>query len=257
MTATPEALRKALAPSRAQIVLAAACRFPWYWLADLWAAHGIPVVLGHALSMKAIHGGQAQNDTSDAHQIAVLWRGGLLPQADVYPAERRATRARLRRRMHLARTRGALLAPVHNTHSHDTLPALGTKIASTANRDGVAERCAAPAVQQSLAVALALITHDDALLRDVALRLVTTAQHHAAHTLSLLHTGPGLGKILSRVLLDDIHAMARCPRGQDWASSCRLVTCARAAAGQRSGTSGTTIGNAQLTWAFAEAAVFC
>jgi hypothetical protein len=40
MTATPEALRKAIAPSRAQIVLAAACLFPWYWLADLCAEHG-------------------------------------------------------------------------------------------------------------------------------------------------------------------------------------------------------------------------
>ena len=41
MTATPEALLKAIAPYRDQIVLAAACMFPWYWLADLCAAHGI------------------------------------------------------------------------------------------------------------------------------------------------------------------------------------------------------------------------
>jgi hypothetical protein len=36
-------------------------------------------VLGHALSMKAIH--KAKNDQIDAHQIAVLLRGGMLPQA--------------------------------------------------------------------------------------------------------------------------------------------------------------------------------
>jgi hypothetical protein len=33
--------------------------------------------------MTAIHGGQAQHDQIDAHQIAVLLRGGLLPQAYV------------------------------------------------------------------------------------------------------------------------------------------------------------------------------
>jgi hypothetical protein len=57
------------------------------------------------------------------------------------------------------------------------------------------------------------------------------------------------------VRLDDIHHIDRCPRVQDVASSCRLVTCARESAGNRSGTSGTTIGHAHLTWACSEAAV--
>src|SRR5882724_7159177 len=161
MTATPEALLKAIAPSHDQIVLAAACLLTWYWLADCCAEHGLPCVLGHALSMQAIHGGKAKNDTIDAHTIAVLLRGGMLPQASVSPADMRATRDLLRRRMPLARTRGALLAHVHNTNRQYHLPAMGKKIASKANRDGVAERCADPAVHKSLAGALALITSDD------------------------------------------------------------------------------------------------
>jgi Transposase IS116/IS110/IS902 family len=56
-------------------------------------------------------------------------------------------------------------------------------------------------------------------------------------------------------LLDDIHDMDRFPRVQDCASSCRLVQCAKASAGTRSGTSGTKIGHASLTWAFSAAAV--
>jgi hypothetical protein len=48
--------------------------------------------LGHALSMQAMPGGQAQNDQSAAHKMAKLFPGGLLPQASVYPAPRRATR---------------------------------------------------------------------------------------------------------------------------------------------------------------------
>src|SRR6266850_5038825 len=67
MPATPEALLTAITPYRDQLVLAAECMFTWYWLADLCADHGIPFVLGHALSMKAIHGGNAKNDTIDAH----------------------------------------------------------------------------------------------------------------------------------------------------------------------------------------------
>jgi transposase len=172
MQATPEALLKAIAPYRDQIVLAAECMFTWDWLADLCAEHGIPFVLGHALSMKAIHGGKAKNDKIDAHKIAVLLRGGMLPQAYVYPAEMRATRDLLRRRMHLARKRGELLAHVQNTNSQYTLPAIGKKIAYKANRDGVAERFADPAVQKSIEVDLALIGYDDELLRDLELAIV-------------------------------------------------------------------------------------
>jgi transposase len=91
--------------------------FTWYWLADLCADHGIPFVLGIALSMKAMHGGKAKNDKIDSQKIAALLHGGMLPQADVDPAARRATRDLLRRRMHLARKRGELLAQVQNTNS--------------------------------------------------------------------------------------------------------------------------------------------
>jgi hypothetical protein len=38
-------------------------------------------------------------------------------------------------------------------------------------------------------------------------------------------------------------------------SSCRLVTCAKEAAGKRSGTAGTKSGKAYRTWAFSAAAV--
>src|SRR5213594_5096235 len=257
MKADSDSFLKAIAPFRDQIVVAVECIFTWYWLADLCAREGIAFVLGHALSMKAIHGGKAKNDKIDAQKIAVLLRGGMLPQAYVSPAEMRATRDLLRRRMHLARKRGELLAHVHHTNSQYNLPAIGKKIAYKTNRDGGAERFADPAVQKSIEVDLALITYYDELLRDVERTIVKTAKQHDANTLYLLQTVPGIGKILSLVLLYEIHDIKRFPRVQDFASYCRLVTCARESAGKRSGTSGAKIGNAHLKWAFSEAAVLC
>jgi transposase len=255
MKTTPEAFLKALAPYRPGIVVAVECMFTWYWLADLCADEGIPFVLGHALYMKAIHGGKAKNDKIDSQKIAALLRGGMLPQAYVYPAQMRATRDLLRRRMHLARKRAELLAHVQNTNSQYNLPAIGKKIAYKANREGVAERFADPAVQKSIEVDLALITYYDELLGDVELTIVKTAKHHDANTLYLLQTVPGIGKILSLVLLYEIHDIHRFPRVQDFVSYCRLVKCAKESAGKRHGTSGTKIGNAHLKWAFSEAAV--
>jgi len=246
MKAAPEAFLKAVAPYRDGLVVAVECIFTWYWLADLCAQEGIPFVLGHALSMKAIHGGKAKNDKIDSQKIAALLRGGMLPQAYVYPAQMRATRDLLRRRTHLMRKRAALLAHVQNTNSQYNLPEIGKKIASKANRDGVAQRCAEPAVHKSIEVDLALITSDDQLLGDMALSLLQAAKHHDANTLYLLQTVPGIGKILSLVLLYEIHDIARFPSVQDFVSYGRLVKCAKESAGKHLGTSGQKIGNAHL-----------
>jgi hypothetical protein len=167
LKASPDALLKIIAPDRDDLVIAVECMVTWYWLADFWAQEGVSFVLGHALSMKAIHGGKAKHDQSDAHKIAVLLRGGMLSQADVYPAEMRATRDRLRRRMYRTRKRAELLPQVQQTNHQDNLPEIGTKIASKANRDDVAERFPEPAVQKRIEGDLALIGYYDNLLRDV------------------------------------------------------------------------------------------
>jgi transposase len=254
MKAAPEPFLKTIAPYRDGLVVAAECIFTWYWLADLCADQGIPFVLGHALYMKAIHGGKAKNDKIDSPKIAALLRGGMLPKAYVYPAEMRATRDLLRRRTHLMRKRADLLAHVQNTNSQYNLPEIGKKLAYKANRDGVAERFADPAVQKNIEVDLALITYYDELLRDLELSIVQTAKKHDAHTLYLLQTVPGIGKVLSLVLLYEIHRIDRFPSVQEFASSCRLVTCSKESGGKHLGTSGKKIGNAHLKWAFSEAA---
>ena len=223
-------------------------------LADLCSREGIPFVLGHALSIKAIHGGKAKNDKIDAQKIAILLRGGMLPQAYVYPAEMRATRDLLRRRIHLMRQRAELLTHIQQTNSQYNLPEIGQKIAYKANREGVAERFADPAVQKTIEVDLSLITYYDELLQDLELSILKTAKHHDAQTLYLLQTVPGIGKILSLVLLYEIHRIDRFPSVQDFASYCRLVKCSKESGGKRLGTSGKKIGNAPLKWAFSEAA---
>lgn len=91
MRSSPETLLRAIEPFRKNLVISVECIFTWYWLADLCEREGIPFVLGHALYMRAIHGGKAKNDKIDAHKIALLLRGGMMPMAYVYPAEMRST----------------------------------------------------------------------------------------------------------------------------------------------------------------------
>src|SRR5438034_1813662 len=253
--ATPEHFLTTIAAYREDLVVAVECIFTWYWLADLCAQEGIAFVLGHALYMKAIHGGKAKNDKIDAHKIAVLLRGGMLPMAFVYPPEMRATRDLLRRRMYLMRKRAELLAHVQNTNSQYNLPEIGKKIAYKANRQGVAERFSYPSVQTSIEVDLKLMDHYDQLLTDLELYIVRTAKEHDGNALYRLRSVPGIGKILALVILYEIHDINRFATVQDFVSYARLVKCAKESAGKRHGTSGKKSGNVHLKWAFSEASV--
>jgi len=48
--------------------------FSWYWVADFCKDNNIKFILGHALYMKAIHGGKAKNDKINSYKIVSLIR---------------------------------------------------------------------------------------------------------------------------------------------------------------------------------------
>jgi transposase len=218
MKATPEACLEVVAAYRADLVVAAECMFTWYWLADVCAAEGITFVLGHALAMKAIHGGKAKNDKLDSFKIATLLRGGLLPQAYVYPAAMRSTRDLLRRRLHLVRKRGQLLAHIQNTRAQYNLPEFERRLAYPANRDGVPDCFADPSVRKSIEVDLALLERYDGLITDLELTFVRTAKEHDADAFHRLRSVPGIGKVLALTILYEIHDITRFDRVQEFAS---------------------------------------
>ena len=100
-------------------------------------------------------------------------------------------------------------------------------------REGIAQRFADPAVQKNIAVDLALIDDNDRLIRDLEPHIMTAAQPHDRQTLERLRSVPGIGPILSLVLLYAIHDIHRFPRVQDCASDGRVVKCAHESAGKR------------------------
>jgi len=251
----PEAFLRIITPFREDIVVAVECMFTWYWIADLCVEHHIPFVLGHALYMKAIHGGKAKNDKIDSHKIATLLRGGMLPQAYVYPARMRATRDLLRRRNHLMRKRAELFAHIQNTRSQYNLPDPLGCIAKPKNREGIVERFDDPSVQKSMAVDLEIIEAYDHILTQLERDIIACAKEHDLRSYALLQTIPGVGRILALVLLYEIESIKRFPQVQDFVSYCRLIKSIKESNGKKYGSSGKKIGNAHLKWAFSEAAV--
>lgn len=251
----PKSLLKLIKPYRENLVIGCECMFSWYWLADLCADEDIEFVLGHALYMRAIHGGKAKNDRIDSYKIAVLLRGGSFPLAYVYPKSLRATRDLLRRRNHLVRKKSELFAHIQNTATQYNLPDPLGRIAKPSERGDLLQKFPDPVVRRMVEVDLLTIEHYEQLLGTLEWELERLTNRQAPIELALLKSINGVGRILGMVMLYEIEDIGRFPRVQDFVSYCRLVKPEKQSNGKSYGHSGKKIGNAHLRWAFGEAVV--
>lgn len=240
-------------PFGTDLVLGCESTFNWYWLADVCREKQIPFVLGHALYLKAIHGGKVKNDKLDCEKLALLLRGGNFTTAYAYPKRLRATRDLLRRRTHLVRRRAQTLTHVQIVNHQLNLPLFEKKLTYASNRTGVAERFDDPSVRASIDLDFDLLGNYDTLIRKLELYLEQSAKVDDAQAFFRLQTIPGIGRILAMTMLYEIHDINRFPTVGQFLSYCRLVRGSHTSAGKTYGSPGKKIGNAHLKWAFSEA----
>src|SRR4051794_13015157 len=239
LPASPDAFLDAVKPYRDGLVVGAECMFAWYWLADLCEDERIPFVLGHALYMKAIHGGKAKTDRIDAGKLAAMLRGGLFPMAYVYPRAKRQARDLLRRRSFFVRQRAQLIAHIQNTNAQFNLPPFAKKLTYAGNRSAdLADRFDDPSTRLSVTADLGLIAGYDGQIATLERQLVRHAKIDDPVTFHLLRTVPGIGPILGLVLLYEIDQIGRFPEAGNFLSYSRLVRCAHVSAGKVKGSGG-------------------
>jgi len=205
--------------------------------------------------MKAIHGGKTKNDKLDSYKIASLLKGGNFQLAYAYPAQWRATRDLLRRRMYISRRCSELVTHIQTTNTQYNLPAFSKKLSRKYNHDGVPERFDDPQVRKSVQCDLAMIQALNQVLKPLEWHIEKTARHHDYHTLSLLRSVPGVGQILALVILYEVHDIRRFPRVQNFSSYARLIRPFKESNGKWAGYSNKKIGNHHLKWAIKEAAI--
>ena len=251
MRAKPDDFLRAIKPFRDEVVIGVECMFTWYWLADLCLDEGLDFILGHALYMKAIHGGKKKDDKIDSEKIARLMRGGTFPLSYVYPREMRATRDLLRRRTFLMRRRSELLTHVQLVNHQYNLDPFEKRLQSVCNRD-VLDRFEQDSTRHNVEADLEMIGHYDKLLRRLELNVLRQAKLQDPQARFLLQTIPGVGNILSLVLLYELHTISRFASVGDFLSYARLVTPKHTSDGKVTGGGGAKIGNAHLKWAFSE-----
>lgn len=249
---------KKIAPYRHSLTVVCECTFNWYWLADECFSANLPFVLAHALYLKHIHGGKNKNDKIDSEKLAHLLRSNLIPQAYVYPSERRPIRALLRQRMSYVWQRSALLTHIS---MNQTAEGLTPAAKSGRNREIWTERVLAqyenPLHRLAVTCEMEMIESYDTQIKKLEDEVTLQARKHEGKAYSLLNTVPGIGRILSMTILFELDTVERFPSVKNFISYSRLVKGSVASAGKIKGMTGAKMGNAYLRWAFGEAAVIC
>lgn len=244
-----------IAPYREDLVVAVECVYCWYWLSDLCQREKIQFVLGHALYMKAIHGGKTKNDKIDSEKIAMLLRGGMLPLAYAYPEEFRGTRDMARRRLFFVQKRAELCSHVRMTHQQYNLTPPTGELRYKQTRDKISLGFKDPSVVRTVQSDLEMIEHYTTVISRLEAQVEAAQFKKGAFGLaiSLLRTVPGIGKTLSATIMYEINDISRFPTVQNFISYCRLVKPKKTSAGKSAGGGGSKIGNHHLKWAFTEA----
>lgn len=249
---------KIVEPYHHDLTVACESTFNWYWLCDACFEAKIEFVLGHALYMKAIHGGKTKNDKIDSEKIAHLLRTNMLPEAYAYPAEKRAIRTLLRQRNHYVWKRASLLANLSVGVMKEGNQPISTKIRGRGKRKEAILKCYENDYHKlSVEADSYMVEHFDKMIAKLESTIIshTKSNYHSDYT--ILQTIPGLGPILGLIILYEIDTIDRFPEVQKFSSYSRLIKCVAESSSKRLGTKGAKIGNAYLKYAITESALLC
>jgi len=244
-----------LEPHRAQLAaVVVESTYNWYWLVDGLMAAGYEVKLANTVAMRRYDGLKHGDDESDAAHLAHLLRMGILATGYVHPPVQRALRDLARKRAVLVGSRTRHVLVVENILSrqwgHRLRSSEIQKLTSEAVDELKLPEDIALAVKSSVAV-IGTLNKQIGLLEA---RLREAGKSWPAYR--LLKSIPGVGEVLSIVILLETGPIGRFADVGNFASYARCVASAHYSNGKKKGEGNTKNGNAYLAWAFVEAAHF-
>jgi transposase len=244
-----------LAPHGAELAaVVVESTFNWYWLVDGLRAAGYEVKLANTVAMRRYDGLKHSGDEDDAAYLAHLLRLGILPTGYIHPPEQRSLRDLARKRVQLVRSRTQHVLSVENIVARERGAGLSSAAVQRLSGAAVeelgfdADVCLA--VKSNVAV-IAALSQQIAL---VEARLLEAAKLRPEF--ALLRSIPGIGEVLSIVIMLETGEIGRFAGAGNFASYARCVDSARYSNGKKKGEGNTRNGNAYLAWAFVEAANF-
>jgi transposase len=250
-----KAILEVLNKYREQIVnVVVESTYNWYWLVDGLQEEAYKILLAHPTAIVCYSGLKNSNDKSDARWLAKLSMLGILPHGHIYPKEERAVRELLRRRCFLVREQTqlilstqAMLVRYYNIKLSSNKLKRITEEELTAL---IPDKNVLDAVHSQILVLNSIHTQVNLLEKKANSLLKPTEKS------KLLNTVPGIGDILSALILVETGDIKRFKQVGNYASYCRRVQAIRSSNNKIKGASNRRNGNSVLGWVYTEAANF-
>lgn len=244
-----------LEPHRGQLAgVVVESTYNWYWLVDGLQAAGYAVKLANTVAMRRYDGLKHSGDEEDAVQLAHLLRLGILPTGYIHPPRERALRDLARKRLQLVRSRTQHVLAVENIVARERGAAPSCSAVKRLTPEGVEALGLGMDVGLAVKANLAVIAALNQQIAILEARLLEEAKPRPEY--GLLRSIPGIGEVLSIVILLETGEIGRFAAVGNFASYARCVDSARYSNGRKKGEGNTKNGNAYLAWAFVEAANF-
>lgn len=172
--------------------------------------------------------------------------------------EKRTIRGLLRRRITFTRYRSAVKAHLSSSVYSPGLAPLTNAEKNKANRNEVIPaKFSDPNQRLSAQVDLDVIGFLDLETQRLEKAVIAQTKKNFPVEHQLLRTVPGVGTILSLVILYEVDDISRFNNVRNFCSYSRVITPRAESGGKSYGTQGSKQGNAYLKWAFSEASVYC
>lgn len=224
----------------------------WYWLVDGLEEAGFKVKLANTYGLHMITGAKVKTDPRDAFSLAKLLRLGAIPEAYIYPKERRPVRDLLRRRHGLVSLRSAAYGSMRRTLLQQGMWDYSFAALKQVDALRICELFSDPALQASMLLALERVLLYDQEIQKVEKMILDTVADEP--TFELLRTVPGVGKILALTIFYEVGQIDRFGSAKQFCSYARVVPgVAQSSSVTRRGR-GSKQGNPHLKWAFMQAA---
>jgi len=243
---------KFLKPFGKDVHIAIESTINWYWIVDGLMEAGYDVKLAHTLGLYMITGAKVKTDRRDAFKLAKLLRMGEIPEAYIYPKEKRPLRDLLRRRAGLVQQRSECYASLRvqfMKYNLNTMSGNGVKQFLPSDFDimpmpqEVKDYCVM--ILQRIELLSNQIDELDTYLKNVTLE---------DPKFKLLLTLPGVLYVLGMTIYYEIGDIGRFDSVRKFASYCRLVPGISQSSDKVKRGKGSNQGNHYLKWAFTLAA---
>lgn len=244
-----------LEPFRCELLgVAVESTFNWYWLVDGLRAAGFEVKLVNTAAIVQYEGLKYSGDEHDARHLAHLLRLKLLHFGFAFEPEWRAVRDLARKRLQLVRTRTTHVLALETIYARQTGGRISGDMVKALEIEDVA-RWQWPddvtLATQVNVLAVQAMEQGIAILERRLHERVKLAPEYA-----VLKSVPGIGEVLSTVIMLETGPIERFSSAGNYASYARCVGSGRFSNNKKKGEGNRKNGNTYLAWAFVEAAHF-